>query len=123
VDDALDSRLARFDPFTIAGMCAVGAVCSLNLSLGLFYGRTFAAMFRDFGSELPAITVLELSPVWHLGWAAVLTTAAFAVPFLAAQRATRLLVLAGLLVASAILVALFFFGMYSPIFALAGSIQ
>src|SRR3954464_14102371 len=104
-----ESHASRFDPFTIAGMCAVGAVSSLNLSLGLVYGRTFAAMFKDFGNaQLPAITILELSPFWHLAWAAVLVGSALAVPFLVARRTTRLVFLGTLVAGGLLLVGLFF---------------
>jgi hypothetical protein len=114
--DERPTPLDRFG-FLLGGLGVVG------LATFPIVGRRYAAMFSDFGGQLPTLTLLAISwwfPVL-LALVDVCLLAAFAGPWLP-LRSRRASIVAALLVAG-VGFALCVVGLYLPIFSLAGAIK
>jgi type II secretory pathway component PulF len=99
-------------------LCISPALVLALLTLRVLWVPRLALMFRDFGGELPFSTRLVLSS----GFAPAVAAAVVLLVALGTwRRWTGLLVAATVVAAGAI--AVVFWGMYAPIFALAGAIQ
>jgi len=99
-------------------LCLTGTFVMALFGLRLFWVPTFLAMFRDFGGTLPGSTHL----VVHGAFAPTVAVLAAVTSAVGAWRGrTGVLVGATVLVGAAI--GLVVWGMYAPIFELAGNIE
>lgn len=76
----------------------------------------YAQMFRDFGGELPGLTLLFLTPWVPLAAAAVAPAIVVAGIARGSSKRARALALVGCVLLTALAPALFFFAMNLPIF-------
>lgn len=92
--------------------------------VGLTIGsRSFALMFRDFGSKLPWLTRLFMLPVVPLG--VVLGCAAFAIEGVVRRRPEPAMMMRVVveIVIGVVLLGAFLVAMYLPVFSLAGAVS
>lgn len=106
------------------GIAVVGVATLVLLDLPLHVLPAFRGMFRDFGGALPAVTVLVLSP-WFTPALAVaplgLVLAAVVPPVLRLEVRRWLIV--GAFVVVVVALGFSLYGLYAPIFELAGNIR
>ena len=114
-----EARFATFD--WIAAIAA--ALEASALFVFPLVGRSFAAIFRDFGGELPSLTKLAIS-LWFPLLLAALVGAAIAIGAHTKTSApVRRGMLVGAWVTGGLALGACVVGLYWPIFAIAGAIK
>ena len=114
------SALSALDWIAVV-LVGMGAMFCAAFPFGL--GPAYAAMFRDFGSELPAITELALSTWFPLTLAAAPAGAlALALGVRLPLGTRRLVIVLGFLLSLAA-IGVCLVAVYAPIFALARAVK
>lgn len=127
VDRGGDEGEARFQPVDLVLGLVVVSLTTTLLLMDRFVLPAFAKMFEDFGSTrvLPTVTRLVLSHASTLGGAALSVVLAVLGVF-ARQRGAKgaaVGLLIGGIAAGVLAVAFSFYGLYAPVFDLAGKIK
>ena len=127
-DSLAQGSVSSVRSFSVLDWSGVAVVCKTIVALASlppYLAPRFSQMFADFGGTLPALTRWITSYPWLGPLAALvlamLVAAGLAAPPLSLGSRRRLLVVAFLVAGGAL--ALFVWGLYMPIFALAGSLK
>jgi hypothetical protein len=121
VEETRVEKAPAFGPLDWLSLLVAGNTAVFLLGFSLVAGHRFGSMFDDFGGKVPFVTSLVVR--WYVPTAAGLLVAGALVYGLRGAPSRRRVTLAGAALAGLLAAAICVYGLYAPIWELAGKIK